>query len=370
MNNNNKLTLVISSYDDQKNPVYSGGGAYSVHQLAKRLTAKYEVTVLTGTYRGAKNEIVDNIEYVRIGSDILGHKIGQLIYQCALLKYANKKKCDLWIESTTPPFTFSLLPLFCKKPVISWINMLCIPDMQRKYKLNFSSIEQNLCKLYKYVVAPTDWVKNEVKLMNKKAKIFTISNGFEQEFRNKPLKKTTSLGNYILFLGRVEVNQKGLDLLLQALQLTGTNTKVVIAGSGSKQEENKLNSQITQYGVTKKIIRIGRVQGQTKETLLKNASAVIVPSRFETFSLTSLEAIMHQKPVICFDIPQLEWIPAKYAFKIKPFNIPELATCIENIFSYKIEKRITNPEKQEYLKKFSWNNTARQFETFISQISI
>lgn len=367
MKRKKKLSLVISSYDDLKNPIYSGGGAHSVHQVAKNLTKKHKVTVLTGTYKNAKNEILDKVEYVRIGSDVLGHKIGQLIYQYSLIKYARKKNYDIWIESSTPPFTFSLLPLFCKKPVISWINMLCSYDMQRKYKLNFRTIEQELCKLYKYVIAPTDWVKNEIKTMNKKTKIFTITQGFEREMPKKPLKKIAGLDKYLLFIGRIEVNQKGLDLLLQALPFTDKKTKVVIAGSGSYQEEHKLSNLIERFRIAKKTKRIGRVRGEKKEILLKYAKAVIIPSRFETFSLSALEAIMHQKPIICFDIPQLKWIPKKYAFKINPFSIPELAYCIDKVFLSKIKSNISDQERKEYLKKFNWTNIAQKFEVIISK---
>src|SRR5947209_2354 len=115
MGTKNKLSIIISSYDDIKNPVYGGGGAQAVHQLAKKLAARYTVTVLTGTYKKAKNEMVDKVLYKRVGSDIFGHKIGQLLFQYALLRHAKKGNFDIWIESSTPPFTFSLLPLFCKK---------------------------------------------------------------------------------------------------------------------------------------------------------------------------------------------------------------------------------------------------------------
>jgi glycosyltransferase involved in cell wall biosynthesis len=270
---------------------------------------------------------------------------------------------DLWIESSTPPFTFSFLPLFCKKPVIIWINMLCSIDMQRKYKLNFSVFERALSKFYHYVITPTEWVKKEIASMNDQAKIYTISQGFDLEFRDDDLKRIPGLGNYLLYMGRIEVNQKGLDLLLQAMHFTGSKTQLVIAGSGSKDEENKLTELIAQYGVVRKVKRIGRVQGKEKEILLKYAKGVVIPSRFETFSITALESIMHQKPVICFDIPQLKWIPGEYAVKIKPYSMKHLARGIDSLFSKDVKKRISSNEREEFLKKFSWSNTAAKFES-------
>ncbi|MBU3978160.1 glycosyltransferase family 4 protein [Patescibacteria group bacterium] len=367
---NTKKKLIISSYDDQKNPVYSGGGAYAVRQLAKRLAKKYEITVLTGTYKNAKNEIIDNAEYIRIGSDIFGHKIGQLIYQYSLLKYAIKEKFDIWIESTTPPFTFSLLPLFCKKPVISWVNMLCSFDMQRKYKLNFRYIEQELSKLYKYIVVPTNWVKKDIFAMNRKSRILTITQGTDKNSITNLTKKKNDNGNYILFMGRIEINQKGLDLLIKALALSKSKTRIIFAGKGSKNEESKLKNLILKYRVKNKIARIGKIQGVKKERLLKYAKTIIIPSRFETFSLIALEAIMHQKPVICFNIPQLRWIPEKFAIKITPFNYKKMAIAIDKINTSKIFKKISAHEKNIFIKKYDWDRTAGKFHALISQISL
>lgn len=368
MKNKQKLSIVISSYDDLNNPVYSGGGAYAVHQVAKRLAKKNNITVLTGTYKNAENKIIDNVRYIRIGSDILGHKIGQLIYQYSMLKYAIKNNYDVWIESTTPPFTFSLLPMFAKKPVISWVHMICSFDMQRKYKINFRAIEQELCRLYSYIIVPTGWAKKEVITMNKKAKIFTITPGFEQKTPQKPLKKLSGLGKYLLYVGRIEVNQKGLDLLFQALQFTGKKTQVAIAGSGSEKEHKKMNKLIAEYGIENKIKKIGKVNSSKKEALFKYAKAVIIPSRFETFSLTALESILHQKPIICFAIPQLNWIPVKYAYKITPFKIDKLAHCIDRLLTTGSDKAISNHDKKIYLKNNTWKNTASNFDDLISKI--
>lgn len=365
MKDNRKYSITISSYDDQKNPVYSGGGAHSVHQLAKRLTKKYKVTVLTGTYKNARDEIIDNINYVRIGSDIFGHKIGQIIYQFALFRHARNGNYDIWIESTTPPFTFSLLPLFAHKPVLSWIHMICSYDMQRKYKINFRVFEQELSRYYKYFIAPTDWVKNEIKTMNKHAKIFTITQGFEQEPVRENLNLKSKFGDYILFIGRIEVDQKGLDLLIQALKLSGSSMKLVIAGTGSGKEEKNLDELIKKYRIGNKIIRVGRIQGERKEALFNNSKAVVIPSRFETFSITALEAFMHQKQVICFDIPQLRWIPKNLARKVRPFNINKLAEEIKLVQSgYPVMKA-----NKKFLSQFSWDNTTKSFEKCISQIS-
>src|SRR4051812_43402090 len=95
--------VIISSYDDLKNPYYAGGGAYAVHEVAKRLAQKYHVEVLTSSYPQAKDEKVNDVSYKRIGVPRFGPYLGQLIFQARLPFYARTLDYDLWIENFTPP---------------------------------------------------------------------------------------------------------------------------------------------------------------------------------------------------------------------------------------------------------------------------
>lgn len=362
------MRIIISLYDDLKNPVYAGGGALSAYELAKRLGRKNQVTVITGTYKHAKNEVLEQVAYIRIGSDFFGHKIGQLIYQIALPFYAIKLNYDMWIESTTPPFTFSLLPLFTKKPVLAWVNMLCSADMQRKYRLNFQIIERFLARLYSYIVVPTEFSRQSILKMNKKATLYEISFGFTLPSKVNSQVSIQSQNTMFLYLGRIEVNQKGLDLLIEAASLTNQFITVIIAGNGSKAEEKLMLSLINRYGVGDRVKFVGRVGGDVKEKLIIQSNALIIPSRFETFNLVALESIGHQKPVVCFDIPQLSWIPDKYSFKIATFSPAKLANIMDDIAAKVRTKVITQKEKNSFLKPYNWDYVAAEFEKCICEL--
>ena len=90
-----KPKIIISNYDDVKNPAYGGGGAIAVHEIEKRLVNKFEVNVITGNYNGAVDEIIDKVTYKRIKTHFLGAKIGQLIFHFLLPFYATYQKYDL-----------------------------------------------------------------------------------------------------------------------------------------------------------------------------------------------------------------------------------------------------------------------------------
>jgi len=58
---NSDMKIIISNYDSVKNPYYGGGGATAIHEIASRLTKKFEVTVLTGNIR--KVEMRKSMEF-------------------------------------------------------------------------------------------------------------------------------------------------------------------------------------------------------------------------------------------------------------------------------------------------------------------
>lgn len=358
-----KKRIIISSYDDLKNPYFAGGGAQAVHQVAKRLVKdEYAVTVITGRYPNSRNEIIDGVHYQRTGTSFLGAQLDQLTFQLCLPYHVLTKQFDCWMESFTPPFSTTFLQLFTKKPVIGLVHMLSGEDMKRKYKLPFDSIEKVGLKTYKSIIVTSEAIKQKIIAIHPIIKIFVISNGIEKIYTQQPNKN-----QHILFLGRIEVDQKGLDLLLTAYSKVFDKVKhpLYIAGSGEKREEAKLDTLIESLSLSEKVKRVGRVRGKEKEELFRNAIFVVIPSRFETFSSVALEAMAHAQAIICFAIDGLAWIPQNCSTKIKPFDETAFANAIIDL---ELDKKASTVglSGQVYAKKFTWDVIAKEYEQVIN----
>src|SRR5205085_1806507 len=102
--------------------------------------------------------------------------------------------------------------------------------------------------------------------------------------------------------GRIEVNQKGLDLLIEAYKLISqeTNYPLLIAGSGALDEMKKLKQLVKKLKMEKKIKLVGRVSGDQKIKLMMESVCMVVPSRYETFSIVALEALAYGIPLVTF----------------------------------------------------------------------
>lgn len=359
-----KKKIIFSAYDSIGNPYYNGGGAVAVHEVAKRLAHKYDVSVICGRYSHAKNRIVDQVSYEYVGSGLFGPKLSQLIFQFLLPYYFIVKDFDVWIESFTPPFSVSFLPVFSKKQVICLVHMLVAEDMRRKYKLPFHIIENAGIKKYSNFIVTTKESRERIRKINPCARIELIPNGVDTNCLAKLSEK-----KHFLYIGRIEMNQKGIDLLLRGYRLISQKCdySLVIAGSGLKSEEKKLAKMIHDLGISDKVKISGRIDGMKKSQAMRNAVAVIIPSRFETFSLTALEVLAHGIPVISFDIEGLKWLPADFSRKAKPFDVSALAEAMRDLSENECRKM--NVEKLKiFLKNYDWNNFAKEYEKFIDNV--
>jgi phosphatidylinositol alpha-mannosyltransferase len=360
-----KQSIIISSYDDIDNPYYGGGGARAIYEVAKRLSHSYHLTIITGNYPGASDKTLSGINYKRIGPAFVGPKTGQLVFHCLLPFYIRRMSFDVWIESLTPPFSTSFLQKCTKKPVIGLVHMLAAEDMERKYRLPFHIIENLGLKTYKYFVATTDNIVKKLETSGHQPQTFMIPNGVVMPKVHTTIPESDP---YILFIGRIEVDQKGLDLLVQAYALIAenTNAKLIIAGTGIATELKKLKIRIAVHGLEKKIQLVGRIKGKRKQSLLEQCSLVVMPSRLETFGMVALEAMAYGKPLVTFDIEGLAWIPSACALKSAAFDCADFASNMQKLLdSQPLRAQMAKTAITE-ASAYSWDVVASRYSEAIT----
>lgn len=355
--------IIVSIYDSAENPYYSGGGPVVIEEIVKRLAPKYEFTIITGNYPGAKDSIKNNITYKHIG---LPDRFSSLTsYQFLLPYYAMSEQYDLWLESFTPPYSTALLPLFTKKPVLGLAHILCGEVMKTKYGLPFDFYEKTGLKVYQKIIAPTQQIAKGIQKANPNAQIITIPNGvYHSDFSPLPANE-----NYILFLGRLDWNQKGLDMLIKAYALIKDRIfpQLYIAGHGTTKQINLLKQLIESNNLGDKIILIGKVEKKQKQTLLANALFVAIPSRYEGMSLVALESFAYKKPILCFDIPGFEWTNNnQHVLKAKPFDLHDYAQLMMVLCENKNDREKMGENGYNLVKDLSWEKTAQAYEDCIS----
>ena len=201
------------------------------------------------------------------------------------------------------PAGFSMLPLWTDKPVICIVQWFFFEFWEKRYHLPFSRWMRALArkKRYLHFIVQTAAMGAIFSELVPGADIRKIPCGIGKDaFRDADTE-----GEYALFLGRLEVQQKGLDCLLEAWTTVcaAQGVPLVLAGDGPDREW--LEAVVRERGLSDLVRFAGRVQGDAKEQLLRNCRFMVMPSRDETFGLVALEAMAVSRPVLAFDIPHL-----------------------------------------------------------------
>lgn len=120
------------------------------------------------------------------------------------------------------------------------------------------------------------------------------------EFDTKPAALTEATGTFVFgFVGRLDYHTKGLDLMLEgfARHFSKNNgTMLWIIGDGEGRAA--VTARTKELGLTNKVVLWGAKFGQEKDTLLRQMSAFLHPSRNEGLPSAVLEAAAFGLPCI------------------------------------------------------------------------
>jgi glycosyltransferase involved in cell wall biosynthesis len=255
-------------------------------------------------------------------------------------------------------------PWFTRIPVIALPSSFEAEGFAKLYHLPFHWVEKFGLRFYKYAIPLGKDSEVKIKEVNKSVLSKVIPEGVAGEYF--AIKKV-SQPKHILFLGRFDVGQKGIDLLLEAYAKAAAkiNYPLVLAGMGP--DEKKVKELIKQYSLQNKVRLIGPTYGKKKFKVLAESLFVVLPSRHETFSCFGLEALASGNPLVTFNISGLGWTNSKIALRAKPFNTNDLS---EKMLQMSDKKTALNFSKsgREFAKKYTWEKVTDDLIAFCQKV--
>jgi glycosyltransferase involved in cell wall biosynthesis len=192
-----------------------------------------------------------------------------------------------------------------------------------------------------------------------------IPNGVAPELLNMPPNE----GNYILYLGRIDIYGKGLDILLNAyvkLLEEFPGVRLVIAGDGKDREPFRGKLGVLPREVRNKIELLGWVSGDIKSETIRSASFAVFPSRHEVQPIAVLEAMACGKAVIVSDIPEFGFVrDAKAGMSFRTGDARSLFQSMKNMMTHD-ERKEMGQKGRDLVKAFTWDKIALRFEEVLS----
>lgn len=125
--------------------------------------------------------------------------------------------------------------------------------------------------------------------VNKNQKVIELENA----------KKDEKL-RYLLYIGKIERRRNTLFLinLLNEINKTKNNVKLILIGKGESKYIEKVKNEIEKYNLDDKIIYIEKMKQEELSNIYKISDIFLLPTEYEIFGMVLLEAMYFGLPVI------------------------------------------------------------------------
>ncbi|MFF9912671.1 glycosyltransferase [Streptomyces sp. NPDC013457] len=347
--------VVVSLYDETGEFDHRDGGATVVEKVSRRLSDEFDVTVVTAGRHGASLRR-DGIRYVYLPVRWAGQRTGRLLFLTLLPFVARRLPHDAWLENFTPPFSTSFLPLFSRTPVVGIDQGRSAEALWRRYHVPFFLVERLGLRCYRHIVVLNEADASVVRRLSPRADVQVIANGVEQRQIDEA---GIGAGQHILFLGRIDIWVKGLDLLLEAYSLSRPPLPLVLAGSGTQGEERKLAALLAAHPGS--VRWVGFAGEELKRDLLRNSAFLVMPSRRESFGLVALEGMSYGKPVVHFDLPALRWMRDGGDVAVPPFDIVALGDRMRMLATDERARRALGRQAGQAAQHYTWDEMTGRY---------
>ncbi len=178
----------------------------------------------------------------------------------------------------------------------------------------------------------------------------------------------------VLFVGRVEP-LKGIDVLLYAVKILiekyqDSSVCLWIVGGNVSKEINEWSKELQKLEKLRKLLNIsasvkfvGRMDQKNLPYYYAAAELVVMPSHYESFGMTALEAMSCGTPVIATDATGVSgFIDKRHKHLVTSSNNPLLLSeKIHKILSNKNEYEKISREVRENVQDLSWESVAQKF---------
>jgi len=355
---------VFLDFDSLHNPLLGAGQARATYEVGTRfIKAGHTVTVITSKYPGYKNKTYHGITYKHIGINTKNIRLNNALYILFLPFTVMRLKADIVIECFTAPISTLFTPLFTKIPVVVITSSFDAERFTKLYHLPFDKIERFGLRFYSYALPYTKYFEDKMRAVKPDLIAKPVPEGVDEEF----FKIKRKQAEYILFLGRYDMDQKGIDLLLTAYARVKRAIRYPLVIAGAGPDEKKIIKLVKKLNLEDRVTMIGPTYGKKKTRVLEKALFVALPSRQETFSVFALEALAAGRSLVTFDIPGLAWMEEGITYKAQPFNTDEYGKLLLAM-SRKTKAAVLGKRAREFAKQFSWERTAEEYLAFFTEV--
>ena len=170
-------------------------------------------------------------------------------------------------------------------------------------------------------------------------------------------------GNVILCLARLDVANKGQDILLQAMpQILRRvpNAKLWIVGEG--KDLGVLKALASKLHLNGSVEFKGRLSHAAKFLLLKNSRLLCLPPRTESFGVVYLEAMAYGLPIVATKVGGVPEVVGDAGILVPPENPAALVEAVIKVLTDRALADDLGSRGLSRVKLFDWELLIKKYE--------
>ncbi len=356
----NSLRILHLAYEDPQQPG-SGGGSVRTREINRRLSRRHDITALVAGYPHASRRDEEGVHW-RHTWPHSGGKIDRLAYFAQVGPMIRREAYDLIVEEFGAPFSTALAPLYTRRPVVASVQWMFAAQMRTKYRLPFDWVERLGLRLYRDFITVSAWERKQIRERRPNVLVESIPNGVDDGAFSVERAEPT----HLLYLGRLDVVQKGGDLLLdsyaQLLRRTGGGCPpLLVVGDGPDGQQ--MMERAERLGIDRRVDFRGRVDGVEKFHLMAQSHAVLMPSRFETFGIVAAEALAVGVPLVTFDVGPLREVAGGGGARLVPaFDLDAFTNEVLNVIGDRVKRERAYWDGRAWAERYRWDAITQRQE--------
>jgi glycosyltransferase involved in cell wall biosynthesis len=230
-------------------------------------------------------------------------------------------------------------------------------------KFIFTNLLRNVMKRSDYILAPTNYVKDDLDEWTdhhySKKLVVTYESGDMIHAEPEPVKKLKGK-RFLFFVGNA-FPYKNLGRIVSAyaeLKFTYPDLQLVFAGKKDFFYE-QLEADVKQRKIPE-VHFLGYISDGEKRWIMKNATAYVCASLSEGFHIPMIEAMYEQCPVISSDATCLPEVGGDAALYFNPSSTDELVAAVTRLLEEpKLRDQLIKKGSRN-IKRFSWKKMAEE----------
>ena len=310
------------------------------------------------------------------------HVISRLSFMVGAARLIKAGGYDIVIEDVSP-FSPVGCPLWNRHVAcVACVQNLSGEHATRKYGalgLGPKLVEKPLLSLYKNFIAVSPGIADQLRrTLGGKINVRTIPNSAGQLFFTGGEAASDNApggGGYILSLGRIDVYQKGLDRLIKGFDLLADRLpeiRLKIAGGGTEAQVARLHALTRRARHRERIELLGQVDQARAASLMRGALMLAMPSRYEAWPLSAIEAAAAGVPVVGSNIVGVRDAAPQYP-QAHGRLVPEgdEGTLVEAMFEIAADHHLRQEMGKrgiDWAKRFSWDALAAEQLAFYESL--